>query len=43
MVTSATHRGAAKAGVMTGVMASVMSAAMAPPRKHYNCNATGLP
>jgi hypothetical protein len=39
MVTSATHHGAAKAGMKAGVA----PAAMVSPHEDYDCNASSLP
>jgi hypothetical protein len=43
MVTSATHHGAAKAGMKAGIKAGVAPAAMVSPHEDYDCNASGLP
>ncbi|WP_283805332.1 hypothetical protein [Bradyrhizobium sp. OK095] len=43
MVTSATHHGAAKAGMKAGIKAGVAPAAMVSPHEDYDCNASSLP
>jgi hypothetical protein len=43
MVTSATHRGAAKADIKADIKAGVIPAAMASPHEDYDCNASGSP